>query len=99
MPKQPSTTPLDKYSAVGGPFAGLTYWQLLLTFLPLGLALVLVLGAVGAALGAGAAMANLKVVRKELSTPVKALAMLGVDLAAAALWLAVAGAVGAATTH
>ncbi|MFD7645791.1 hypothetical protein ACFV4P_34690, partial [Kitasatospora sp. NPDC059795] len=81
--------PLNKFSAVGGPFAGMNLWQFLLTFLPLGLALAFVLGAVGAAIGAGAAIANIKVAKKDLTAPLKALAMIGVDLGAAALWLVI----------
>ncbi|MFD5563544.1 hypothetical protein [Kitasatospora griseola] len=65
-------------------------WQFLLAFLPLGLALAFVLGAVGAAIGAGAAIANIKVAKKDLSTSLKALAMIGIDLGAAAVWLVVA---------
>ncbi|MFD8599182.1 hypothetical protein ACFV1L_29670 [Kitasatospora sp. NPDC059646] len=94
MPKQP--TQLNKDSAVGGPLAGMNGWQFLLTFLPLGLALAFLLGAIGAAIGAGAALANIKVAKKELSTPTKALAMIGVDLAAAVLWFIVALALNAA---
>lgn len=73
-------------------FRGLTWWQWVLSVLPLGLF-------IGGALGAGIAClgvaANTTIARKRFPAPLKALAMTGVVLAACLVWLLAAGAINA----
>ncbi|WP_030685317.1 hypothetical protein [Streptomyces globisporus] len=70
-------------------FDGLSPWQKALAALPL--ALLFVGGAIGGALGALGAFANVRIARTQLPAPLKAAAMLGVALAAAVVLFAVAG--------
>ncbi|MFF4243735.1 hypothetical protein ACFYY2_04600 [Streptomyces sp. NPDC001822] len=70
-------------------FDGLSPWQMVLSVLPL--ALLLVGGAIGGGVGGLAMVANVKIAKTQLPTPVKAAAMLGVALAAGVVVLVVAG--------
>ncbi|WP_457028808.1 hypothetical protein [Kitasatospora sp. P5_F3] len=71
------------------PFEGLAPWQKALSILPMGL--LIVGGAIGGALGAGALFLNTSIARKPLATPVKALAMVGVTLGATLAYLIIKG--------
>lgn len=55
-------------------FRGLSWWQLVLSLLPL--VLIPLGGLVGGAIGAGAAWVNLKVARSAMNVAVKALVMI-----------------------
>ncbi|GAA1198244.1 hypothetical protein F4556_004375 [Kitasatospora gansuensis] len=69
------------------PLEGLETWQKALSILPI--ALLVVGGAIGGALGAGAFFINTKIARKPLATPAKALAMVGVIAGAGLAYLIV----------
>ncbi|MFD3456750.1 hypothetical protein ACFWVC_31810 [Streptomyces sp. NPDC058691] len=69
-------------------FRGLTWWQWVLSVLPLGL---FVGGAIGAGIGFLSVALNTSIARKRFPAPLKALAMTGVVLAAYLVWLIVAG--------
>lgn len=75
-------------------FRGLTWWQLLLSLLPL--ALVGVGGAIGGAIGAGGMVVNLWLA-KRIGGAIKALAMIGVVLAAYLVYLVIGGIIYALT--
>jgi hypothetical protein len=70
------------------------WWQIFLIVLPL--SLVAVGALVGGILGALAAIGNTYVARSSLSTPVKVVVMLGLTVAAYAVWLILALAISAA---
>ncbi|MEU2231975.1 hypothetical protein [Streptomyces vietnamensis] len=70
-------------------FDGLAPWQTALAALPL--ALLFVGGAIGGAVGALGMVTNVKIAKTQLPTPVKAVAMLGVGLAAVGVFFVVAG--------
>ncbi|MFJ4844928.1 MULTISPECIES: hypothetical protein [unclassified Streptomyces] len=71
---------------VWSKFRGLTWWQWLLSVLPLGL---FIGGALGAGIGFLGVAANTSIARKQFSTPLKALAMTGVVVAVYLVWLLV----------
>ncbi|MFE3493424.1 hypothetical protein [Streptomyces sp. NPDC059175] len=88
MSKSPQVgppTPLAKKKF----FDGLAPWQLVLSLLPLGL--LLIGGAIGGGLGALGMIANVKIAKTQLPTAGKVAAMLGVGLAAAVVFLVIAG--------
>lgn len=70
-------------------FRGLTWWQLVLSIAPI--LLLPIGGAIGGAIGAAGLFTNLSLARKQLGTPLKALAMLGVACAAYLAYLLIAG--------
>ncbi|MFF4371473.1 hypothetical protein [Streptomyces sp. NPDC001594] len=70
-------------------FRGLTWWQLVLSIAPI--LLLPIGGAIGGAIGAAGLFTNLALARRHLSTPLKALAMLGVACAAYLAYLLIAG--------
>ncbi|MET8506519.1 hypothetical protein ABZV60_17975 [Streptomyces sp. NPDC004787] len=90
QPQLGPLAPLDKKK----PFAGLTAWQKGLAVLPL--LLVAVGGLIGGVLGALAMLTNVKIARSQVSTPVKAMAMLGVTAAALVVLLVTAAALSTA---
>ncbi|GLW04800.1 hypothetical protein AB0C86_40495 [Streptomyces lavendulae] len=69
-------------------FRGLIWWQLVLSIAPI--LLLPIGGAIGGAIGAAGLFANLSLARKQIKTPLKALAMLGVALAAYLSYLLIA---------
>ncbi|MFF0560143.1 hypothetical protein [Streptomyces sp. NPDC004266] len=89
MSQSPKTGPAPLPDKKKKLFDGLSPWQKALAALPL--ALLLVGGAIGGALGALAAFTNVKIAKTQLSAPLKAAAMLGVGLAAAVVLFVVAG--------
>ncbi|MFD8986208.1 hypothetical protein [Streptomyces sp. NPDC059564] len=70
-------------------FRGLTWWQLLLSIVPI--ILLPFGGAIGGAIGAAGLFANLSLARKQLATPLKLLAMVSVVLASYLGFFVVAG--------
>ncbi|MFF3558550.1 hypothetical protein ACFYXS_00685 [Streptomyces sp. NPDC002574] len=68
-------------------FRGLTWWQWALSVLPFGL---FIGGALGAGIGLLSIAANTSLARKQFPTPLKALAMTGVVLAAYLVWIVIA---------
>ncbi|MGW5776172.1 hypothetical protein [Streptomyces sp. NPDC003863] len=70
-------------------FDGLAPWQTALAALPL--ALLFIGGAIGGAVGALGMATNVKIAKTQLPTPVKAVAMLGVGLAAVGVFFVIAG--------
>ncbi|MFD8479370.1 hypothetical protein [Kitasatospora sp. NPDC059673] len=94
MTKPPVLPPLNRTSATGGRFGQLNGWQLALTLLPL--ALLFAGGAIGGVIGALAALGNAAIAKKNLSTPVKALSMIGVVLASGVVFLVAAALMAAA---
>jgi hypothetical protein len=77
----------DRWAA----FRGLSWWQLVLSLLPL--ALIGLGGLIGGAVGGAAAWANLKVARLTLHPAVKALIMIAIVGAAYLVWSVIAVAV------
>lgn len=73
----------DRWAA----FRGLSWWQLVLTLLPL--ALIALGGLIGGAVGGGAAWVNLKIARSAMPAAVQALVMIVVAGAAYLVWLVV----------
>ncbi|MFF0295292.1 hypothetical protein ACFYST_17515 [Kitasatospora sp. NPDC004614] len=94
MTKQPMLTQLNDSSASGGRFGHLNGWQLALTLIPL--ALLFAGGAIGGAIGAIGALSNAAIAKTNLSTPVKALSMIGVVLASGVVFLVAAALIAAA---
>jgi hypothetical protein len=85
---QPGTTVKgDRWAA----FRGLSWWQLVLSLVPL--ALIGLGGLIGGAVGGAGTWVNLKVARSALHPAVKALVMIMVIGAAYVVWLIVAIAV------
>lgn len=84
---QSSSQKSDRWAA----FRGLSWWQLVLSLLPL--ALIGLGGLIGGAVGGAAAWANLKVARSALHPAAKALVMVMVVGAAYVVWLIIAMAV------
>ncbi|GAA4586281.1 hypothetical protein GCM10023194_32090 [Planotetraspora phitsanulokensis] len=68
-------------------FRGLSWWQLVLSLLPLVLAGLG--GALGGVIGAAALFANLAIARKQFATPLKVLAMVGVVVASYFVFLVI----------
>ncbi|HZM78796.1 MAG TPA: hypothetical protein VFC19_23965 [Candidatus Limnocylindrales bacterium] len=77
----------DRWAA----FRGLSWWQMVLTLLPL--ALIALGGLVGGAVGGAGAWANLKVARSAMHPAVKALVMIVVVGAAYVVWSVIAVAI------
>lgn len=70
-------------------FRGLSWWQLVLTLLPI--VLLPIGGAVGGLVGAAGVLSNLSVARRQLAVPLKVLAMLGVVVAAYLVYFVLVG--------
>ena len=77
-----------KSRGLGSWFSGLTKWQTLLAVLPL--TLVGVGGLIGGAIGAVAAVVNVKLARTGLATAPKALVMVLVDVVAVVVYFVLA---------
>ena len=93
-PATPPPAPAPQRQGFFAQFRGMPWWQIFLIVLPL--SLVAIGALVGGILGALAALGNTYVARSKLSTPVKVLVMLGLLVAAYAIWLILALAVSAA---
>ncbi|GIF67443.1 hypothetical protein Ais01nite_54780 [Asanoa ishikariensis] len=73
----------DRWAA----FRGLSWWQLVLSLLPL--VLIALGGLIGGAIGGAGAWLNLKLARRSLHPALKALAMIVVGVAAYVVWVVV----------
>lgn len=93
-PAPPPPAPAPQRQGFFAQFRGMPWWQIFLIVLPL--SLVAIGALVGGILGALAALGNTYVARSRLSTPVKVLVMLGLLVAAYAVWLALVLALSAA---
>jgi len=76
-------------------FRGLSWWELVLIFLPLGL--VVLGGLIGGVFGAIALLSNLAIARRPMSSGVKAVVMIAIVCVAYLIVLVVAGLLYAAT--
>ena len=68
-------------------FRGMAWWEILLAVLPLGL--IVIGGLIGAVFGVLAAIINVYLTRSRMSVTARAVAMVGVVIAAYVLWLVV----------
>lgn len=66
-------------------FKGMQWWEIVLAILPL--SLIVLGGLTGAVFGVLASFINLRISRSLMSTATKALLMIGVDIAAAVLYV------------
>ncbi len=66
-------------------FKGMQWWEIVLAILPL--SLIILGGVIGAVFGVLASFINLRISRSVMSTASKAMLMIGVDVAAAVLYV------------
>src|SRR5262245_22637913 len=83
--------PTPKKRTIFAEFKGMTWWQVVLAVIPLGL--IGVGGAIGGLIGALALLANIKIAKAGMNAAVKGLVMIGVDVLAAGVWYVVASAI------